>query len=610
MLSSLWDWFASFIFIGELVADYLQCLAVASGLWLGKEGPLVHVACCCANLIMKPFPSLSLNEARKREILSAAAASGISVAFGSPIGGVLFSLEQLSYYFPDKTMWQSFVCAMVAAVTLQALNPFRTGKIVLYQVTYSSGWHAFELVPFILLGIMGGLYGGLFIRGNMRIAKFCSSDQNPLRNRPVLQVFFVAILTSMINYINVFMRAQTSELVSTLFAECASLTPETLHQLPLCKTTTAGTVSVITLLLTASLLAFLLATITFGLQIPAGIILPSLAIGALYGRALGIFTELIQNRNPSSFIFSACEPDIPCITAGTYAIVGAASALAGVTRLTVSIVVIVFELTGALSYVLPIMIAVMLSKWIGDAISKRGIYESWIALNEYPFLDNQDDTPAPDLPVSAIMTRFEDLTCLAASDRHTIASIRQILEMPPKYRGYPVISSQHDPVLLGYISRTELEFALQLATKSTSPASQNSNLQSPFSHNYHHLRRQYPLPSSTHVHLLHDPSADPSTSLDLRPWMDQTPLTLSVSSRFQLAVDMFQKLGLRYLLFVDKGRLNGLCTKKDVWWVIEGMGERWKERDALHREGIDVVDDRDGDGEADGLLGGESPRNE
>jgi chloride channel 3/4/5 len=69
------------------------CLAVASGMWLGKEGPLVHVACCCSNLFIKLFPSINGNEARKREVFSAAAASGISVAFGSPIGGVLFSLE-------------------------------------------------------------------------------------------------------------------------------------------------------------------------------------------------------------------------------------------------------------------------------------------------------------------------------------------------------------------------------------------------------------------------------------------------------------------------------------------------------------------------------------
>lgn len=83
------------------------CLAVASGLWLGKEGPLVHVACCCANLLMKLSPALNDNEARKREVLSAAAAAGISVAFGSPIGGVLFSLEQLSYYFPVRILHMS-----------------------------------------------------------------------------------------------------------------------------------------------------------------------------------------------------------------------------------------------------------------------------------------------------------------------------------------------------------------------------------------------------------------------------------------------------------------------------------------------------------------------
>ncbi|GKT88225.1 chloride channel 3 [Colletotrichum tofieldiae] len=78
------------------------CLAVGSGMWLGKEGPLVHVACCCANLFIKLFTNINDNEAiaRKREVLSAAAASGISVAFGSPIGGVLFSLEVCSIGVP------------------------------------------------------------------------------------------------------------------------------------------------------------------------------------------------------------------------------------------------------------------------------------------------------------------------------------------------------------------------------------------------------------------------------------------------------------------------------------------------------------------------------
>ena len=43
---------------------------------------------------------------KRREILSSAAAAGVAVAFGAPIGGVLFSLEEVSYYFPPKVMWQ------------------------------------------------------------------------------------------------------------------------------------------------------------------------------------------------------------------------------------------------------------------------------------------------------------------------------------------------------------------------------------------------------------------------------------------------------------------------------------------------------------------------
>ena len=102
-----------------LIKSLCLPLAVASGLSLGKEGPLVHVACCVGDLIMRPVVALSgnggesdsfrltvtsadvpLSSARQREILSAAAAAGVSVAFGAPLGGVLFSLGT-SLSFPS-----------------------------------------------------------------------------------------------------------------------------------------------------------------------------------------------------------------------------------------------------------------------------------------------------------------------------------------------------------------------------------------------------------------------------------------------------------------------------------------------------------------------------
>ncbi|KAH6654753.1 chloride channel [Truncatella angustata] len=524
-------------------------LAVASGMWLGKEGPLVHVACCCANLLIKLFPSINGNEARKREVLSAAAASGISVAFGSPIGGVLFSLEQLSYYFPDKTMWQSFVCAMTAAVMLQAFDPFRSGKLVLFQVHYGSSWHGFEMIPFAMLGIMGGIYGGLFIRANMAVARWKKSTTWPLPG-PLTQVVLVALLTALINYPNLYMRAQSSELVTNLLSDCTQILDDPLG---LCKTG-AATAGTIVLLLFAAILGFFLASITFGLQIPAGIILPSMAIGALTGRAVGLIMEIWQHNHPGFIAFSKCEPDIPCITPGVYAIIGAAATLAGVTRMTVSIVVITFELTGALTYVLPIMIAVMLSKWVGDAFSRRGIYESWIHFNGYPFLDSGDDGTGaqsiPDIPAGQIMTRIEDLVVLTATG-HTIASLRSVLDSC-EYRGFPVISDPRDAILLGYINRSELVYNLDSAT-SMSPSRG--------------------LPPETECFFSHQPLADPRTTLDLRPWMDQTPLTLPSRSSLHLAVSYFQKLGVRYVLFTERGGLVGLLTKKDCWYVLNGAEE-------------------------------------
>ena len=68
-------------------------LAIASGLSVGKEGPSVHYAVCVGNVISRFFDKYRRNAAKTREILSACAAAGVAVAFGSPIGGVLFSLE-------------------------------------------------------------------------------------------------------------------------------------------------------------------------------------------------------------------------------------------------------------------------------------------------------------------------------------------------------------------------------------------------------------------------------------------------------------------------------------------------------------------------------------
>ena len=68
-------------------------LAIASNLSIGKEGPSVHFAVCTGNVISRWFAKYRRSASKTREVLTATSAAGVAVAFGSPIGGVLFSLE-------------------------------------------------------------------------------------------------------------------------------------------------------------------------------------------------------------------------------------------------------------------------------------------------------------------------------------------------------------------------------------------------------------------------------------------------------------------------------------------------------------------------------------
>lgn len=57
----------------------------------------------------------------------------------------------------------------------------------------------------------------------------------------------------------------------------------------------------------------------------------------------------------------------------------------------VSLVVIMFELTGGVRYIVPLMAAAMASKWVGDALGRQGVYDAHINLNGYPFLDSKEE---------------------------------------------------------------------------------------------------------------------------------------------------------------------------------------------------------------------------
>lgn len=133
-----------------------------------------------------------------------------------------------------------------------------------------------------------------------------------------------------------------------------------------------GVYSAIWQLCLALIFKIIMTVFTFGIKVPSGLFIPSMAIGAIAGRIVGIAVEQLAYYHHDWFIFKEwCEVGADCITPGLYAMVGAAACLGGVTRMTVSLVVIVFELTGGLEYIVPLMAAVMTSKWVGDAFGRK-----------------------------------------------------------------------------------------------------------------------------------------------------------------------------------------------------------------------------------------------
>ncbi|KAL8770368.1 MAG: hypothetical protein Q9194_005195 [Teloschistes cf. exilis] len=197
-------------------------------------------------------------------------------------------------------------------------------------------------------------------------------------------------------------------------------------------------------LLLALIIKAILTTITFDLKVPAGIYIPFMILGALLGR---IFGTAVQH--PLSMVVSGAnsilELDIPnggesgfCVLPGVYALLAAAATMCGVTRLTITIMMIVFELSGSTDHIVPATVTVLAAKWTADALEPRSIYDHLTEVNHYPFLSNKSRPTnlagtLADITPSGQSRHYVDTTnsCLVkASDLCTrLASLRSVGEL-------------------------------------------------------------------------------------------------------------------------------------------------------------------------------------
>lgn len=202
------------------------------------------------------------------------------------------------------------------------------------------------------------------------------------------------------------------------------------------------------LLLTFALLFnLILVVVTFGIRVPGGIFIPSMVAGASSGRIIGELlsrTFLVKFLPESCFNGSCVKPGVYALIGGIFWLIQASSFLSGVTKMTISLTVIIFELTGALNFVLPLMMSILISKWVSDAFDKQSIHDYVIRVNSYPYMSDGK----PGLPVESMAKQIMTSTLTLETDVvYTIPEIaRKIQELahsyPARDGGLPIIDAE------------------------------------------------------------------------------------------------------------------------------------------------------------------------
>jgi chloride channel 3/4/5 len=282
-----------------------------------------------------------------------------------------------------------------------------------------------------------------------------------------------------------------------------------------------------------TLAKLILTIITFGIKVPSGVIVPALEGGAFFGRLIGQL--------------------VPSISPGIFAMVGAGAFLAGVSRMTISLAVIMFELTGELEFIVPNMIGIMVAKWIADALEKEGIYDLAQTVLGHPFLDAEhamhlvqreshlvEELIPPEQTMKQITV---DVPSFNRVHRRTLEEKLSQLKRRDLMDGGLVLV-QHG-MLQGYLAEAELEFGLIELGK------------------VHH--------ETALVRLLG--SAENEDEFDMSAFVDRTPLTICAKAPMEYALEMFGKLGLRYLCVLEEGsgKLVGVIVKKQLVAWLDGL---------------------------------------
>ncbi|KAL5541604.1 hypothetical protein UlMin_009314 [Ulmus minor] len=570
--------------------------SVGGGLALGKEGPLVHTGACIASLLgqggttkyhlSSRWLQVFKSDRDRRDLVTCGCAAGVAAAFRAPVGGVLFALEEVTSWWRSQLMWRVFFTSAVVAVVVRTAmgwcksgkcGHFGAGGFIIWDTSDGQEDYSFEeLFPMAIIGVIGGLLGALFNQLTFYIANW---RRNYLHKKgkqvKIIEACLVSVITSIIsfglpllrkcsacpeadpdagiecpkppgmygNYVNFYCSSKENEYndLATLFFNTQD---DAIRNLFSAKTIHEYSAQS---LLTFLVMFYSLAVVTFGTAVPAGQFVPGIMIGSTYGRLVGKFVVSFYKKLN--------------IEEGTYALLGAASFLGGSMRMTVSLCVIMVEITNNLKLLPLIMLVLLISKAVGDAFNE-GLYEEQARLKNIPLLESRPKY------------QLRNMTAKEACGRRVISFPRVVkvadvvsILRSNKHNGFPVIDHTRsgETLVIGLMLRSHLLVLLQSKVDfqhSPLPIDPRG------SRSIRHTSNEFVKPASSKgmsIDDIHLTSDDMEMYIDLAPFLNPSPYIVPEDMSLTKVYNLFRQLGLRHIFVVPRpSRVVGLITREDL----------------------------------------------
>nr|XP_010595736.1 H(+)/Cl(-) exchange transporter 7 isoform X3 [Loxodonta africana] len=500
-------------------------LSVVGGLAVGKEGPMIHSgSVIAAGISQGRSTSLKRDfkifeyfrrDTEKRDFVSAGAAAGVSAAFGAPVGGVLFSLEEGASFWNQFLTWRIFFASMISTFTLNFVLSIYHGNIWDLSSpglinfgrfdTEKMVYTIHEIPIFIAMGVVGGVLGAVFNALNYWLTMFrIRYIHRPCQQ--VIEAVLVAAVTATVAFVMIYSSRDCQPLQGN--------------------------------------------AMSYPLQLFC-------ADGEYNSMAAAFF-----NTPEKSVVSLFHDPPDP----GKYALMGAAAQLGGIVQMTLSLTVIMMEATSNVTYGFPIMLVLMTAKIVGDVFIE-GLYDMHIQLQSVPFLHWEAPVTSHSLTAREVMST--PVTCLRR--REKVGVIVDVLSNPASnHNGFPVVDDVDNTQparLQGLILRSQLIVLLKhkvFVERSHLGLVQRRLRLKDF-------RDAYPrFPPIQSIHVSQD---ERECTMDLSEFMNPSPYMVPQEASLPRVFKLFRALGLRHLVVVDNcNQVVGLVTRKDLARYRLGRG--------------------------------------